>query len=77
MYVYYQVWEAKMIRLFKNYQIVKNIFENKNYFFQKFWGDPGSPWSSSGSAIVLIPFPTIEILLLLLLLLLFERLYVI
>ena len=28
-------------------------FPKKNYFFQKFWGGPGPPWSSSGSAIEL------------------------
>ena len=39
-----------MIRLLKILQNFKDIFKKKNYFFQKFWGCPGPPWSSSGSA---------------------------
>ena len=40
-----------MIRLFKNLQNFWDIFK-KNYFFQKCWGCPGPPWSSSGSTTV-------------------------
>ena len=47
--MYFQVWGAKMIRLFKNFQIIQNI-SKKNYFFQKFQRGQGPPWSSSGSA---------------------------
>ena len=38
-----------MIRLFKNLQNFKDILK-KIYFFQKFWGGLGPPWSLSGSA---------------------------